>query len=64
MIPAPFEYERAESVDHAIQLLGEREDAKILAGGHSLLPPSTNSMTCLNGARLSDGSFTLIPETW
>jgi len=38
MIPAPFEYERAESVDHAIQLLGEREDAKILAGGHSLLP--------------------------
>jgi len=38
MIPAPFEYERAESVDHAIRLLGEREDAKILAGGHSLLP--------------------------
>lgn len=38
MIPAPFEYERAESVDHAIQLLGAREDAKILAGGHSLLP--------------------------
>jgi carbon-monoxide dehydrogenase medium subunit len=38
MIPAPFEYERAESVDHAIQLLGSREDARILAGGHSLLP--------------------------
>ncbi len=38
MIPAPFEYERAESVDHAIRLLGEREDARILAGGHSLLP--------------------------
>jgi carbon-monoxide dehydrogenase medium subunit len=38
MIPAPFEYERAESVDHAIQLLSERDDAKILAGGHSLLP--------------------------
>jgi carbon-monoxide dehydrogenase medium subunit len=38
MIPAPFEYERAETIDHAIQLLGEREDAKILAGGHSLLP--------------------------
>jgi carbon-monoxide dehydrogenase medium subunit len=38
VIPAPFEYERAESVDHAIRLLGEREDAKILAGGQSLLP--------------------------
>lgn len=39
MIPAPFEYERAESVEHAIELLGEHgEDAKLLAGGHSLLP--------------------------
>ncbi|MGH3135528.1 MAG: FAD binding domain-containing protein [Gaiellaceae bacterium] len=38
MIPAPFDYEVAESVDHAITLLGEREDAKLLAGGHSLLP--------------------------
>ena len=38
MIPAAFDYEVAESVDHAIGLLGEREDAKLLAGGHSLLP--------------------------
>jgi carbon-monoxide dehydrogenase medium subunit len=38
MIPAPFEYEVAESVDHAIELLGSKEDAKLLAGGHSLLP--------------------------
>jgi carbon-monoxide dehydrogenase medium subunit len=38
VIPAPFDYEVAESADHAIQLLGEREDAKLLAGGHSLLP--------------------------
>jgi carbon-monoxide dehydrogenase medium subunit len=38
MIPAPFEYARAESVDHAIELLSTSEDAKILAGGHSLLP--------------------------
>lgn len=37
MIPAPFEYERAESADHAIQLLGNYSDAKILAGGQSLL---------------------------
>ena len=38
MIPAAFEYERAETVDHAIELLTADEDAKILAGGHSLLP--------------------------
>jgi carbon-monoxide dehydrogenase medium subunit len=38
MIPAAFEYARADSVDHAIELLSSNEDAKILAGGHSLLP--------------------------
>ena len=38
MIPAAFEYEVAESVEHAIELLGTKEDAKLLAGGHSLLP--------------------------
>lgn len=37
MIPASFEYERAESADHAIELLGNYEDAKLLAGGQSLL---------------------------
>jgi carbon-monoxide dehydrogenase medium subunit len=38
MIPASFEYEVAETVDHAIELLGSNPDAKLLAGGHSLLP--------------------------
>ena len=38
MIPAPFDYEVADSVGHALSLLGDREDAKLLAGGHSLLP--------------------------
>ena len=38
MIPATFDYEAADSVDHAIELLGNKEDAKLLAGGHSLLP--------------------------
>ncbi len=38
MIPAPFDYEVAESVDHAIQLLGHDPDVKLLAGGQSLLP--------------------------
>ncbi len=39
MIPLAFDYEVAESADHAIELLGQHgEDAKLLAGGHSLLP--------------------------
>jgi aerobic carbon-monoxide dehydrogenase medium subunit len=38
VIPAPFEYELAESPEHALELLGGREDAKLLAGGHSLIP--------------------------
>ena len=38
MIPARFEYEVAESPRHAIELLGSAEDAKLLAGGHSLIP--------------------------
>jgi carbon-monoxide dehydrogenase medium subunit len=39
MIPIAFDYEVAESVDHAIELLGQHGDeAKLLAGGHSLLP--------------------------
>ena len=39
MIPAAFEYRRASSVDEALELLsGSGEDAKLLAGGHSLLP--------------------------
>ena len=39
MIPAPFEYVRAGSVAEAVAALGEHgEEAKLLAGGHSLLP--------------------------
>jgi carbon-monoxide dehydrogenase medium subunit len=38
MIPAKFDYEVAESVEQAIELLGSRDEAKLLAGGHSLLP--------------------------
>lgn len=38
-VPAALEYERATSVEHALNLLGRYgELAKILAGGHSLLP--------------------------
>ncbi len=38
MIPDRFEYEVAESVDQAVELLGTNEGAKLIAGGHSLLP--------------------------
>jgi len=36
--PAEFTYHRASSVDEAISLLAELDDARPLAGGHSLLP--------------------------
>lgn len=39
MIPAAFDYRRASTLDEALSLLSEGgEDAKLLAGGHSLLP--------------------------
>jgi len=39
VIPAQFEYVRAGSAEEAISLIGEHgEDAKMIAGGHSLLP--------------------------
>jgi aerobic carbon-monoxide dehydrogenase medium subunit len=41
MIPERFEYEVAESLDHAVELLGSSDGAKLLAGGHSLLPLMT-----------------------
>ena len=38
MIPAAFDYERVDTVDAAIAALQADEGAKLLAGGHSLLP--------------------------
>jgi aerobic carbon-monoxide dehydrogenase medium subunit len=39
MIPAKFDYVRAGSAEEAVQLIGQHgDDAKFLAGGHSLLP--------------------------
>lgn len=39
MIPAAFDYKRASTLDEALSLLTQGgEDAKLLAGGHSLLP--------------------------
>jgi aerobic carbon-monoxide dehydrogenase medium subunit len=38
-VPAPFGYERATSVDHAIQLLEQLgPEARLVAGGHSFIP--------------------------
>ena len=38
MIPASFRYAAPTSVGEAIDLLRSHQDAKVLAGGHSLLP--------------------------
>jgi len=38
MIPASFDYKRVSSIDEALTLLAQNEEAKILAGGHSLIP--------------------------
>lgn len=38
MYPAKFDYYQANSVAEAIALLNQYDDAKLLAGGHSLLP--------------------------
>ena len=38
MIAAQFDYKRMNTLDEALSLLAQNEDAKILAGGHSLIP--------------------------
>lgn len=39
MIPAAFEYRSPETIEQALELLEKyREDAKVLSGGHSLIP--------------------------
>src|ERR1700758_1156760 len=39
MIPAPFEYHAPKTLDEALRLVERHGDeAKVLAGGHSLLP--------------------------
>lgn len=38
MFPTAFSYHRAASLEDALAVLGQADDAKILAGGHSLIP--------------------------
>ncbi|MBV14305.1 MAG: carbon monoxide dehydrogenase [Actinobacteria bacterium] len=62
MIPVAFDYERADSLDHALALLAEHGDeAKLLAGGHSLLPLMKYRLAApsmvIDIGRLSDLSY-------
>jgi aerobic carbon-monoxide dehydrogenase medium subunit len=61
MIPAPFDYEVADSIDAAVSLLESRDDAKLLAGGHSLLPllrlRATRPALLVDIGRISDLSY-------
>ncbi|MBV37683.1 MAG: carbon monoxide dehydrogenase, partial [Rhodospirillaceae bacterium] len=39
MLPKPFDYHRPTTLDDALSLLARHgDDAKLLAGGHSLVP--------------------------
>jgi carbon-monoxide dehydrogenase medium subunit len=62
MIPAAFDYKRAGSVDEALALLQEHgDDAKLLAGGHSLIPLMklrlATPAVLVDVARLTDLSY-------
>jgi carbon-monoxide dehydrogenase medium subunit len=67
-VPAPFEYERATSVDQAIGLLDRLGDtARLIAGGHSLLPmmklrlANFEYLIDINGLRDELGHITVEP---
>jgi len=61
MIPAPFDYLRPTSVDEALAALAAHEDAKILAGGHSLIPAMklrlAQPRTVIDIGRISDLNY-------
>jgi carbon-monoxide dehydrogenase medium subunit len=75
MFPSSFEYQRADSVAEAVALLGKHKDAKLIAGGHSLLPamklrlaqPSMlidiSRIKDLQGIRESDGTVAIFALT-
>jgi carbon-monoxide dehydrogenase medium subunit len=61
MIAASFDYKRANSIDEALNLLAQNEDAKILAGGHSLIPAMKLRLTqpplLIDIARIKDLAY-------
>jgi carbon-monoxide dehydrogenase medium subunit len=76
VIPAEFDYEAPESLEEAIRMLHENgEDAKLLAGGHSLLPLMKLRLAAptvlidlrripgLHGIQRENGSWRLGPMT-
>jgi carbon-monoxide dehydrogenase medium subunit len=75
MYASGFDYVRANSVQEAVALLREREDARLLAGGHSLIPllklrtatvgtlVDIGRIQELKGIRRADGTVVLGPLT-
>jgi aerobic carbon-monoxide dehydrogenase medium subunit len=76
VITAPFDYEAPESVEEAVRMLHENgEDAKLLAGGHSLLPlmkvrlatptilVDLRKVPGLHGIQQDDGGWRIGPMT-
>ena len=61
MIPASFDYVRPATLDEAIAALGSHEDAKVLAGGHSLIPAMkfrlAQPKTVIDISRIGDLSY-------
>ena len=69
MLPARFEYHRPASLDEAFGLLASLEDAKVLAGGQSLIPVmklrfaapahlvDVNRISGLDGIDAADGTL-------
>lgn len=61
MKPAPFAYKKVRSLDEAIALLGENPDARLLAGGQSLMATlnmrlsAPNLLIDINGVAGLDG---------
>jgi carbon-monoxide dehydrogenase medium subunit len=76
VIPAPFDYEAPESLEEAVRMLHENgEDAKLIAGGHSLVPLMKLRLAAptllvdlrrvpgLHGIQRENGSWRLGPMT-
>ena len=71
MKPAPFAYKKARSVDEALSLMAGEPDARLLAGGQSLIPAlnmrlsapplliDINGIDGLNRIDANDGAVTI-----
>jgi len=61
MIPSSFDYFRPQNLDEAVKFLSQHEDAKVLAGGHSLIPAMKLRLaqpgTVIDISRIGDLSY-------